>query len=363
MRHLTLILFCLAAATPVLADVERRVANNGNLVMEDVPEIPGEIVDSLNRYQNVRQAAFRAWSGDGESLFVSTRFGDVDQIHRVDMPGGARQQVTYYREPIGQVARRPGTSELLFTRDAGGSEFAQLFLLDPAVGDARLLTDGESRNGSVAWDRDGRRVAFQSTRRNGASNDVWMMDPEDPESAEMVLEAPDGSLWAPVEFSASGSKVLVVNYVSITDSRVNLLDLDTGRVTVLAGGGETPSVNQPIGFDDDNDGFWFITDRAGEFNVLAWQSLAPGAEPEYVTADIPWSVDGGTISEDRRRAAFTVNEGGRTALYLLDPRSRKYRRVEGLPTGVIYGIDFSPDSRRLALTINTARSPSDTYVL
>ncbi|MEE4162178.1 MAG: alpha/beta fold hydrolase, partial [Woeseiaceae bacterium] len=38
-------------------------------------------------------------------------------------------------------------------------------------------------------------------------------------------------------------------------------------------------------------------------------------------------------------------------------------RVEGLPTGVIYGIDFSPDSRRLALTINTARSPSDTYVL
>lgn len=360
----TIALLALAGTAAVaFAEVDVRTVNNGNLVMEDVPEIPAEIADALNRYQNVRSGSFRAWSGDGESLFISTRFGDVAQLHRVDMPGGARHQVTFYNEPIGGVSRQPGGSTLTFTRDTGGSEFTQVFLLDPAGGDARLLTDGESRNGAVLWDREGRRLAYQSTARNGASNDIWMMDPESPEDARVVLESPDGSWWGPAEFSESGSKVLVTNYVSVTDSRVNLLDLDTGGVSLLAGGVENPSVNVPVAFDDDNDGFWLVTDRAGEFNVLAWQSLEPGAEPEYVTADIPWNVEDGAISDDRRRAAFVVNEGGRSALYLLDPESREYRRVDSIPVGLVFGLGFSPDSRKLAMTINTASSPSDTFVL
>ena len=363
MRSLLFTMLILATSLPAGAEIERRVANNGNLIMEDVPEIPADIVTALNRYQNVRQAMFRTWDADGESLFISTRFGDVEQIHRLDAPGGARHQVTYYREPVGEVSRQPGSSRLVFTRDAGGSEFAQVFLLDPEGGDAAMLSDGESRNSAVKFDREGRRLAYQSTRRNGAANDIWIMDPEKPDSAELALESPDGSWWGPVEFSESGSRMLVLNYISITDSRVNLLDLDTGELTLLAGGASTPSVNQPLGFDDANDGFWFITDQAGEFNALAWQSLEPGAEPEFVTADIPWNVDGGAISDDRRRAVFTVNEGGRTAVYLLDPKSRKYRRVDSIPVGLVFGVQFSPDGRKLAMTINTASSPSDTYVL
>jgi len=363
MRTLIIALAGFALALPAIADVERRVANNGNLVMEDVAEIPADIVQSLNRYQNVRSASFEAWSGDGESLFIDTRFGDVGQIHRVDMPMGARHQVTFYNEPVGGVARQPGGSKLAFTRDAGGSEFSQIFLLDPAGGDAHMLTDGESRNGAMLWDREGRRLAYQSTRRNGASNDIWLADPENPDDAKVVLASPDGSWWGPAEFSQTGTKVLVTNYVSITDSRVNLLDLDTGNVTLLAGGAADPSVNDPLAFDDANDGFWFITDRAGEFSVLAWQSFEEDAEPEYITRDIPWNVEGGAISHDRRRAVFTVNENGRTAVYLFDPHTRKYRRIDSIPVGLVGGIKFSPDDTRLAMTINTANSPSDTYVL
>ena len=365
MRFLILCTTLMCLALPASADeIERRVANNGNLVMEDVPEIPADIVAGLNRYQNVRSAAFRGWSADGKSLYVSTRFGDVSQLHRVDQPGGARHQITFYREPIGGVSRRPGTSTLAFTRDAGGSEFAQIFLLNPDGGDAQMLTDGESRNGAMVWDRDGRRLAFQSTRRNGASNDIWIADPDNPDSAEVALESPDGSWWGPAEFSESGSKLLVTNYVSVTDSRVHLVDLDSGETQLLAGGTASQSVNYPFAFDDDNDGFWFITDRTGEFQTLAWQSFEPGSEPVYVTADIPWNVDGGAISDDRRRAVFSVNEGGRTALYLLDPRNRKYRRVDNLPVGLAGGFEFSPDGRKLAMTLNTARRPrADTYVL
>ncbi len=343
MRILILTALFFLLVLPATADAERRVANNGNLVMEDVPEIPADIVDSLNRYQNVRSASFQSWSGDGESLFINTRFGDVGQLHRVDMPMGARHQVTFYNEPVGGVSRQPGGSKLIFTRDAGGSEFSQIFLLDPAGGDAQMITDGESRNGAVLWDREGHRLAYQSTRRNGASNDIWLADPENPADTKVVLESPDGSWWGPAEFSQTGTRMLVTNYVSITDSRVNLLDLDTGNVTLLAGGAANPSVNVPLAFDDDNDGLWFITDRAGEFSVLAWQSLEEGAEPEYITSDIPWNVAGGAISHDRRRGAFAVNENGRTAVYLFDPHTREYRRIDSIP--VVVSIHGGPESQ------------------
>ena len=353
----------IAAGTALAADVQRSDANNGMLIMEDIPSIPTEIVDGLNKFQNVRSASFRDWTADGTGMYISTRFGDVNQIHRVDMAGGARQQITFYKEPIGGVSRQPGASKIIFSRDAGGSEFTQIFLLDPIDGVTTLLTDGESRNGATLWDRQGRRVAYQSTRRNGASNDVWLMDPEDPDSSEMVLESPDGTWWGPAEFSENGSKVLIENYVSIADSRVHLLDLDSRELTLLAGGAGTSSANEPLAFDDANGGFWFITDQGGEFRQLAWQPMEAGAEPEIVTKDIPWDINGGAMSNDRRRIAFSSNENGMTRVYLMDTATREYRVVDNIPTGLAFGLTFSPNDRYLAMTLNTSKTPSDTFVL
>ena len=352
-----------AAAALAAASVQRTAANNGNLIMEDIPAIPEQIVNDLNRFQNVRSASFRDWTENGQGVYISTRFGDVSQIHRVDMPGGARQQITFYKEPVGGVSRQPGGRNLIFTRDTGGSEFTQIFMLDPADGSTKLLTDGESRNGATVWDRQGRRMAYQSTRRNGAANDVWLMDPTDPATAEMILESPDGTWWGPAEFSESGSKVLIENYVSIADSRVHLLDLDSGQNELMAGGPDNTSANLPLGFDASDGGFWFLTDQGGEFRQLAWQLMEAAAEPEIITADIPWDVNNGEISHDRKRIAFAVNENGMSRLYLLDTETKEYRGVDNIPTGLVFGLDFSPDDRFLGMTLNTPRTPSDTFVL
>lgn len=345
------------------AEVAARTLNNGNLILEDVPEIPDELFRDLFRYQNVRAAAFRDWSLDGESIYVSTGFGDVDSLHRVDMPQGARRQITFFTEPVSGVSRRPGSDKLVFRRDTGGSEFAQLFMLEPESGEATLLTDGESRNGATVWDRRGSRLAFQSTRRNGASNDVWLMDPSEPDAARMVLESPDGTWWGPAEFSETGSQLLVGNYVSVTDSRVHRVDLDSGHVTLLAGGDDNKSVNQPVAFDDERGGVWLVTNQGSEFNHLAWQANEEGAALEMVTADIPWNVSAAVISNDRSRMAFITNEDGRSRVYLLDPKTREHRIVDNIPTGLAFGLTFSPDDSRLAMTLNFTQSPSDTYVL
>ena len=86
-RLLFLMLLC---SWPAHAEVTGRTANDGNVVLEAVPEIPARIGEQLNRYLNTRSASFRSWTEDGAGIYVTTRFGRVNQLHRVDRPGGAR---------------------------------------------------------------------------------------------------------------------------------------------------------------------------------------------------------------------------------------------------------------------------------
>ena len=76
---LTLALACSAALhaqtkNPPDANVERQTT--GNRVTENVPPLPPELVDTLNRYQNTRGATVAGWLDDG-CLLISTRFAET----------------------------------------------------------------------------------------------------------------------------------------------------------------------------------------------------------------------------------------------------------------------------------------------
>jgi len=351
---------CLAS---LAAEIERREANNGNVILEQVPEIPESVQRDLQRYQNIRGAGLVDWSTDGGSLFIRTRFAEVPQIHRVDQPGGARRQLTWMDEPVGGASRQPGGGHIAFTMDQGGNEFDQIFLLDTNDGSYRMVSDGESRNGAIEWSPDGKRLAFQSTRRNGRSNDIWIMEADDPDSAKPIVEAPGGYWWGPVAFSRDGNKLLVVRYISANDSRIHIHDLDSGEMRRVAGSAENPSRNFPFDFNADGSGIYYATDRGSEFARLAYLPLTDGAEPEILTGDIDWSVQGLELDDSGKRGAFTVNAGGISRLYLFDPASHEYRVIDNTPTGVIGGLAFRPDGGALAFTANTAQTPNDVYAL
>jgi len=354
------------SSTPLVAQQspEHRTVLDGTIVLEDAPEIPTRITEDLRRYQNVRSAGLVDWTADGRGITVGTRFGDTYQIHRVDMPGGARSQLTFYDEPARGVDRRPGSDEVLFSMDVGGSEFYQLWLLDPATGEARRLTDGESRNGGSEWSDDGQRLAWTSTRRNGRSNDVWMMAVDDTSSARIVVEAPDGSSWNAARWSPDGGRLVILQYVSITDSRLHLLDLATGELRPLAGSAEEPASWSGIApeFSPDGAALFVVTDAVDGIRRLGRLDLETRAF-EPITEAIDWDVEAFAIDDQGTRAALVVNEGGIGRLYLMDPATGEHARVTSIPTGLVGGLEFSPDGTRLGLTLNTPQTPSDVFVL
>ncbi len=338
--------------------VER--VEKGNLVLENVPAADPELADKFRAYLNARSAGFAGWTADGSGILITTRFGEVNQLHLVRQPMGAREQITFAEEPITNGEFRPvaGSNELIYVWDKGGSEYYQLFHLDLDSGDSRMLTDGKSRNQSFLWSHKGDRIAFTSTRRNDRDTDVYVAAPEQVASARPVAEM-EGS-YSPIAFSQDDSRLLIGQYISVTRSFLYIADLKAGTVTKLRP--ELDNVSQSaVGFTPDGKGVFILSDEAGEFRRLGVLDIAGGGV-RWVSEDIPWDVEDVTLSKDGSTIAYAFNEGGWSSIRLLDTASLQHKPAPDLPKGVVGSMGFSPDGKRLAISISQPTAPGDVFV-
>jgi len=332
MRTLLIGLFCvLLTGECVAGDVQRRSANNGQLLLEDIPPIPASLPQILSRYQNVRSARFVGWSGDSKSIFIKTRFNHVAQLHQVAEPGGARYQLTFGEEPVGEVLSQPNGKYVALTLDEGGDEFDQVYLLNPRDGLMHLLSDGQALNNRMAWDRQGKHLAYRSTRRNGRSSDIWMQKPGSSSTATMLLETDDGTLWKPIDFSRDGNKMLVQQFISVVDSRIYVKDLPDGELRLLVGDADNPSTNISIGFNQRDSHVLFVTNQRNGAAELARISLDDARSVSFVPSRSNWDITHNAVSPDRKRGAFVANEGGISRLYLFDPKNLTHKLVKKIP--------------------------------
>ena len=346
----------------IISEVTSTSLNNGQLILEDIPVIPQRISDDISRYQNIRSGSFQNFNEDGTEMYISTRFGNVSQLHKVKKPGGARFQLTYFEEPIGSINRQPDGEVIAFTMDAKGNENAQVFILNPKNGEYKMLTDGISRNGSPVWSEDGEKIAYRSNKRNGASNDVWITSVDDKNKSEMILESQDGTSWGAIDWSNDNKKILIQNYISVSNSKIYSIDVESKTKSLIIGSNDKKSVNIGLNFDNDDKGIFFITNEFSDYRNLAYKNIQTG-QVTLITNDIRWNVDSFVLSKDGSRAAFSINENGFSSLYLMETSSYKFNKVKNIPIGLVSGIEFNRQSTSLGLSINTYQSPSDAYTL
>jgi dipeptidyl aminopeptidase/acylaminoacyl peptidase len=347
-------------ALPLLAQ-QATIPVTDNLVVEGIPSLPLGMVEEVSRYSEGRSASFVAWHPERKEMLISTRFGNSNQIHLVKAPGGARSQITFFAEPVGDATYAPNDgSYFLFTKDQGGNEFGQIHRYDVASGKSTMLTDGgRSQNGGMRWSRDGKRIAYGSTMRNGKDRDIRVMEPTDPSTDKLVLENTGGG-WGVVDWSPDDSQLLVGEYISVNESRIHLLDLRTRSRTRVLPRKDERTTFRAICFAPDGRGIFLTSTSGSEFNRLCHYDLITN-KLTVLTPEIPWDVAGTDLSQDGRKLAFTTNENGLSKLYILDTGTRKYEAVEGLPVGLVGGLEWTDDGRALGLTLTTYDSSSDAY--
>ncbi len=335
------------------------VVPNEQLVLDGLPAIPRAIAEKAAAYGESRAAGFADWHPTRREILITTRFADVPQIHRVAFPGGARTQLTFYSERVGSARYRPKSDDIVFGKDVGGGEWFQLFRRDGRTGRVSMFTDGKARNTEGPFTRDGKWLAYESTKRTGRDNDVYVIDPSDPKTERLVLQVKGGG-WFATDWSPDGRTLLVLEAISANESRVYLVDVASGAKTLF-----TPETKEKVSygraqFSPDGKTVYLTSDKDDEFKRLVAIDVAT-RKWDVLTPDVKWDVNGFDLSDDGSKIAYVLNEAGAETLHVLDLKARRELPLPKLTLGTIGSLRFRPDSKELAFSLSSARSPSDVY--
>lgn len=343
------------SATPVPVEA-------GTLVYDGIaPASTGPLQD----YLQARSASFVDWLADG-SLVIATRFGDVEQLHRVRTPMGAREQITFRSEPVHSGAASPyAADQLLYRMDRAGNENMQVYLQDLATGKARLLTDGRSVHGAPVWANDGRRIAFTGNGRDGTSHDIYVVDTSSTNTAARLVYGGGDEMLLVQDWSLDDTRLLVLRQRSTTDAELLILDIATGTVRPIEPGAgvKGPFAVTQGRFSRDGRGVYYLSDHGAEFTELRFTDMFSG-ETTVLAPQNRWNVERFDLSRDGRFIAYTLNEAGYSRLVLHDIPAKADILLPALPAGAVIGaLGFDVKGQRLALQVESAQSPRDVFVL
>jgi dipeptidyl aminopeptidase/acylaminoacyl peptidase len=352
------------AGAPSAPDV---VLPNAHLSLRGVPPVPASLMQALAPYTEFRPRGVASWHPVRRELVVATRAGNTTQLHRVMAPGATPRQLTRFAEPVRRgmfLPRHPDT--LVFPRDTGGNEQTRLFRLDAGGTEPVGLTDPDRRSSIVAFDHARRRllVASVAVDRTGRQDDptetIVLLDPMQPGAARTVATLP-GTGWGDFSFSFDDRRVALVEYKSIEDSRVHVMDLASGTRTQVwprAGDGRR-STSSDVAFARDGAHLFLATDAGGEFRRAARLALADGTLRTFGPDDA--DVDEMALSPDGRLLAVVVNRGGNGVLELYDAATLQPLATPALPPGTASSPTWRENSREVAFNLNSAQSPSDVW--
>jgi len=362
-----LVLIAAVAADAHAADL---LAPNANLKADGLPPIPAELAAKVAPYTEFKPATAVSWHPQKRELIVARRAGNTTQLHRVEAPGAELVQLTDYAEPVRDGGFWPkAPNVLVFTRDAGGNEQQQIYRLDAGAAEPVLLTDAARKNELVGITHARDRVLVESTdldktgRREDPTVDLTLVDPLDPTKRRKLATLP-GTGWGDITFSFDDRRLALVEYKSVNESYVWLMDAANGerRRVLPATATSAPIASADLNFSRDGNGLFLSTDRDGEFRKLAYLDLATG-KLDYFGEGGNWDVESIALSPDGRVLAVITNEAGVGVLRLYDATTRKPLPRPTLPTGNVRGLVWHENSRDLAVSVNSAQSPNDAYAI
>jgi len=323
---------------------------------------------SFERYLNMRKAYSPSFSPDGQQLSFLTDITGVAEVWSVPVDTRAPhpawpEQLTFRGERITSAVYSPTARTLLVSGDTGGNEHTQLYTLSaddctfsPLTEQARViyLFGG--------WSPDGKRITYSSNERDVRYFDVYERDMYSGQVNRLLMH---DSVNHAYRYSPDGRHILVSRLLSNIRNQLLLVDLATSDVRTLTPEDNSgPAWYERARWSADRRGLYLLANRERQFFSLAYLDLA-SSELIYLY-ETTWDIENLAVSRDGTRMALVTNEAGYSLLALFDVsegwQARKPMMTPTLPNGVVYGLTWSQDSTKLAITFQAADDTLDIWM-
>ena len=392
----TLALAGCAPATPVprVAEPVGVIVPNEHLRAEGIPPVPSTLAERVGRYTEFKAVGVIAWHPARQAMLVAYRRGATTQLHLLEQPMGSLDPLTDFPDPVAAATFEPRRGDyLVYARDSGGDEAAQLYRFDFATRQSTSLTDPAEKHGLGAWNHAGTALLMDSTqldrtagedgqgKRDSVTTELHVLDPLRPDAKRRIASLPGGG-WGGFVWSARDDAVYAQNDRSASDSEIWRIDAASGRRTRVLPRAGVRQAAHPVAYGNvhltrDGRRLVYTSDEDGEFSQMMVMDLATGRR-RVLTRALPWNVDAIAMRGDdgvagtstgRELAVAVVNVAGRRELHVVDIDRGREIALPPLPaaarSGSISRVHFarSGNADEIAFTVNSARSPGDVYSL
>lgn len=414
------------ACGPVLA-AARPAAFDSALLRDGVPPTETAVAATLPAYQQGRSAHFLDWMADGSILITTRfgDTWQIHQVSaplgmRTQISFAPQGVLTAAAQPLANdtlvylAARGAGTQlvlaqlhdhslraltegtdlvseplwspdgrELAFISSRRGPQYDDVYVLDVSPTDS-AGSEAAMPPRLVAAALEGRRWRIEG----------WSADAHELLLGSQPQGTPAGTVGAPAGTVAAPVGPVVAPAAAAQtpdDYALYVADLNSGRVSPVPPAGASASGRGRRGrrtaetagaaaalhataarFAPDGAGILLLTharatvgaDAAapGQFLHLSLLDPASGSSRQ-LSAPAAQDVELFDESTDGHYLAYTLDDGGQSRLMLLDQRLQLSRVLTAVPPGVISSLRFDASGQHLALTLESASSPPDVYVL
>ncbi len=321
-----------------------------------------DLETAVSRMSRVGFSRSPSFSPDGKTVAFVSNLSGVPQVWTVPASGGFPRLVTSFDDPVGNVEWSPDGRWIAFSLAPGGGMNAQVYLVRPDGTGLRRLTDGgKETNRLGVFRHDGKRLALGSNRRTGAAIDAYLYDTE---TGVLALAVQNPGIGGFEDLSRDGKRALLNRLRYRGSNDLFLVDLETKKETLLTPH-EGPGTFDGV-FSPDGKVIWVSSNGGRDRLAFGTIALAADGKPgpiEIVAARDDAELQSFAIDDQGEKAVLVWNVSGKHEMQIEDLLRKKVTATPKLPGDLVSGVTWSRDGRALAMTVSSATTPPDIFIL
>lgn len=312
-------------------------------------------VPDIETFMQIGYCSTPAVSTDGGQFFFQSAMSGVTQLYRLNQQGWP-YQLTLFPDGIDSYVLSHDGKSLIVGASVGGNERSQLYQIDAKTGRVRQLTDQPQVGfGSVIYAPDDKTIYYRSNEVNGTDFDIWSLDLATGQ-ARMVQKKQGYN--GPMAATSDSRYLLTYNFESNAQSNFFLYDFVNGEERLLTEH-EGEKLYDYGHLTRDGKSLYCITDNNADGIPRTARLDLESGQWEAVGTQSQWEHESLLLSPDDRYLIWILNEDGYSSLQIMDLRTGEMR--EAPPLAGSYSDLAVSATGDLAFGFNSARYAPDVW--